>query len=300
MRRGLPAVAEAIALYLALFFPVGRYARWTGRHWLPLFGSPSPEDAGASIRDKVGPCLSTFFIGPHDETTLVALDVDRPDGRSVCFRVAKTLAAAGTRPYVEASRRGAHLWLPIDGSVPATVAHRTMLWALATSGYDPVDPTLEVRPSREHRTSAFAGGSLRAPWQRHPATGERYGLLDGLTGQPLHPTIAGSLVRIVRADADVLHGLAHRHAPVERVQRPRRPLAPPRPATETVTAVLLRVWGIRAQAGRSLHCPIHDDRAPSAKVAPDDRRLWCWSSACPVNQGGRGVSARMLAQMASI
>jgi DNA primase len=65
-----------------------------------------------------------------------------------------------------------------------------------------------------------------------------------------------------------------------------------------VTTVLARQYGLDAVPGRTVRCPAHEDRHASLSVLPDDRRVYCHSPACPLNDGGRGADAWALASLA--
>ena len=66
----------------------------------------------------------------------------------------------------------------------------------------------------------------------------------------------------------------------------------------TVSAVLRRDYGVEARPGRAVRCPRHDDRSPSLSILPDDRRAYCHSPGCELNNNGRGRDAWDLAQLA--
>jgi hypothetical protein len=65
-----------------------------------------------------------------------------------------------------------------------------------------------------------------------------------------------------------------------------------------VTDVLSREWGLPAVPGKTVRCPVHEDRHPSLSVLPDDRRVLCHAPGCLLNDGGRGADAWALAQVA--
>jgi hypothetical protein len=290
---------DVAAVYAAMFFSPGRHGRWSSAagHWIPTLGDPSIAAIVASLAGTGDP-LATFFLGDDDRTHVFALDADTSDGLDVSSRVACVLLDAGIQSYVEASRRGAHVWVALDRAVPAIVARAAMTSAIGLAGFAP-STKLEIRPNCNRRSSEFAGGSGRAPWQRHPETGTRYPLLDPRTMKPVHSRIAGALLAMELAEADLLPDLTISYVPPE----PRhRTVAATRSAvaeSETISGVLARAFRVIVEPGRSLRCPLHDDRRASAKVSADDLRLWCWSPSCPAHENGRGVSVRMLAEMAA-
>jgi hypothetical protein len=68
-------------------------------------------------------------------------------------------------------------------------------------------------------------------------------------------------------------------------------------AAVTVSDVLGRLYGLQARPGRTVRCPVHDDRHASLSVMRDDRRVYCFSPGCPLNNDGRGRDAYDLASL---
>ena len=204
--------------------------------------------------------------------------------------VAQELLRANIMAYVEHSRRGGHVRVLSTQAMPAILMRRAFMAAIQHAGLDPDDPKLEIRPSTDRKTSPFAGGLLRLPWCPHPVTGERFPLLDARTMEPI------TFGDLVRCDWTAIADLAERYVP------PPPPAAPPERTGHrelgSITDVLERRFGIVTQPGRSIHCPLHPDRNPSANVSRDDRRLWCHAPSCVVHENGRGITAWMLERLA--
>lgn len=95
---------------------------------------------------------------------------------------------------------------------------------------------------------------------------------------PLHPR--RSPIRAPRRDEPG-------ESPIERFNR-----------AVTVTTVLARQYGLDAVPGRTVRCPVHEDRHASLSVMADDRRVFCHSPGCTLNDGGRGADAWALAALA--
>jgi hypothetical protein len=291
------AAEDVAELYWSTFVPAPRYAAWTGGHWTPVAGRPSDAEIIAALAAD-GPPLSGFFLADDDTTHVLALDVDAEDWQAV-MAVSSALGRCGIAAYPEHSRRGGHVWIVLDRPVPAVLGRRALQAALEAADLDPTDRHLELRPSTDRHTSEFAGGSLRLPWMPHPATGQRYGLLDPATGASLHPKIAGSLLAVRLADSSAVARLAEGYIP-------RRPITypparhEPREAGPGICAVLADRFGIEAAPGRRVRCPYHDDHSPSLKIALDDQRAWCWSHSCEANEDGRGITPWQAARLAGV
>lgn len=282
------------AIYWATFATSPRHSSWNGNHWLPEATEP-PVEAIVGALTGNGPPLSVYFLTDDATTHVGAIDVDDAEGWPTVEKITIALLEADVVAYPEHSRRGGHIWIVADRRLPAIAFRFALMAAVEKAGFNPSDPHIELRPNTDRHSSIFAGGALRAPWMAHPATGERYGLLNPLTMQPLHPKIAGALLRLDHADHRAVAALAERHVPPA--------LEPEQPARRheqgSVTDVLQRGWGVVARPGQSIRCPLHDDQHPSMKIAPDDRRAWCHAPACVLYEDGRGVTAWRLEQLAN-
>lgn len=292
---------DIAAVYWGTFSTAPRYAVWDDgqSHWLPQQGKPDVPAIVAALTGA-GPSLSVFFLDDDAETHVLAIDVDAVDGWTTIERITAELLEAGIACYPERSRRGGHLWIILDRAVPAIVGRLALMAAVTAAGYDPEDSAIELRPSKDRRSSEFAGGSLRAPWMPHPDTGERFGLLDPTTGEPVHDKVGGALLAPLEdASSIALARLAERYVP------PRAPTVvtavrrPERPPEGSVSSVLAERFGVQVVPGRSVRCPFHQDAHPSMRIAADDRRAWCHSPACPAHENGRGITAWQAARLAS-
>lgn len=292
---------DVATFYWPTFAGAPRHAAFVGEHWLPQAGAPTTEAIVSALAGD-GPSLSVFFLSDDSKTHVFALDVDADDGWPTVERIASGLLEAGVACYIEHSRRGGHLWVIVDRPIPAIVGRRALMAAIEAAGFDPSDKRLEIRPSTDRHTSEFAGGSLRAPWMAHPATGERFGLLDPSTGQPVHRKVAGALLALEFAPAASVAALAERYVPRLIPRASATNVADARSEREpgSVSAVLAARFGLQVVPGRSCRCPFHPDRNPSMKVAADDRRAWCHAPTCPAYENGRGITAWQAARLASV
>ncbi len=290
---------DVASLYWTTFSSGPRYSVWdtAADHWLPCSGEPTTEIIVAALAAD-GPPLSVFFLN-EESTHVLAVDVDADEWSGV-KAIVSALLAAGVACYPEHSRRGGHIWIVASEAVPAIVGRRALLAAIEAAGLDPTDKRIELRPNTDRATSAYAGGSLRAPWMAHPATHERFGLLDPPTGAPLHSKVAGALLALELADPAAIASLAERHVPRTPPQRSiRHDHRDDRDNDGGICAVLAERFGLAVRPGQSIRCPFHPDRNPSMKIAADDRRAWCHATTCPAYEDGRGITAWQAARLAA-
>jgi hypothetical protein len=252
----------------------------------------------------------------------LCLDIDAVDVAVVPQLVALRAALAERElpGFVEASRRGGHLWFLLDQAVPARIARGVFeqtLNAVRTTGL--AIPPYELYPIATE--PGMLGQAVRLPLGIHQLTGYRYPLFDA-DGLPCAFTSLRSAVQFVldqpripaallrarwqaitdmqaepadeMGDTAAVHDGSVRvgtHSPVIRwVDRHVSPLdllADLAPDTE------LRKVG----KGYLGWCPFHDDRAadeagrpgtPSFYVVHDRRYGWSWkcfSTNCPYSWG---------------
>jgi hypothetical protein len=267
-----------------------------GSGWRRAHRGPSVDDLRLAFGP--GPAMSLYFLNEDGHGHVAAVDVDGDGAGERALRIARVAIAWGAPPtVVDVSRSGVHLWWSLTRRLPA-VALRRALQALVQEAALADDRTVELRPTGEHGM----GGCLRAPGTRSPKDGKRSQLVDPVTGAPLPTRLAEVLALLSQVDADRWLEIGERY----------RPPAPPPPrapdpmgsrfeAAVPVSAVLQRDFGVeRAGPGRTVRCPVHDDRAASLSIARDDRRAWCHAPACELHRDGHGVSAWDLARLAGV
>ena len=108
--------------------------------------------------------IGTYVIDEHGACRFAVLDADSDDGLSMLAGVQACLAAAGILSYLEASRRGGHLWVFLLHTVPASLLRH---WLLP---YVPAG--IECYPKQD-QASGY-GSLIRLPLGIHRRTCRRY------------------------------------------------------------------------------------------------------------------------------
>jgi hypothetical protein len=128
--------------------------------------------------------MGSYVIGEQGMTRFAVFDSDHPSGLGDLWRVKLTLAGAGVASYLEASRRGAHLWVFLaEPSRPASV--RAWLLPYCPAG-------VEFYPKQDTLSASVPLGSLvRLPLGVHRLSGERYPFVTLVGGafEPLAPSV---------------------------------------------------------------------------------------------------------------
>ncbi len=110
--------------------------------------------------------LGTYVIDEQGTCRFAVLDADTSDGVTVLAGVQERLREAGVPSYLEASRRGCHLWVFCDRLVSASHLRRWLL---------PYCPAWNVEFNPKQNASQGGYGSLiRLPLGLHRLSGRRY------------------------------------------------------------------------------------------------------------------------------
>lgn len=246
-----------------------------------------------------GKPISTYMETASGSTHLGAVDFDRDDGWDQALRVADMIAGHGGAPVLERSRNGerAHLWVVLDDLVFGGEARLALREFCRLT--DPAlarDRKVEILPKRlEHRDPESVGSPLRMPLMRHQRTGRRFPLCDA-QGEPLGTSVTAMVAAVPLTPAKMIREVAWTaRVPVSEAHIPEWARRPPRPGGDVIQ--ILTAAGVpRANPGRSVRCPLHDDRVASLAISRDGERVWCKSPECLAYNNGRGFGADQLAQ----
>ncbi len=192
-RRDDYALQQANGRYLRVGRPLTAEALWqhlTGMHTL-----------GTYIIDAAGWCRFAVF------------DSDRSDGITQLLAVQRRLTTDNIPSYLEASRRGGHLWVFL-ASRCSPVALRHWLMPYYASAY--ADGEMEFYPKQEARPGR-PGSLMRVPLGVHRLTGRRYPFVQMVNGQlmPLARTLSATLSLLAtaqRARVPAAHMIGPPHA----------------------------------------------------------------------------------------
>jgi hypothetical protein len=320
---------QVASYYIALFAPrADVYSHWVTDpkilkgdepRWQPAGRWSGPRDARVYARDpltpqvildgltKRGPSVSCYLIAPGGVSHVFAIDLDLDDGHDWAMKIGALMVDAGIHCYVEASRRGAHLWGSVDEQVPAKVLRRMMRFFIEKAGVPRVydaeagrwvdDARVELRPGADQLAEGALGHALRMPTMPHPKTGKRYSLVYPWGPSPLEGTSLGENLlhllttpraKIVEIATDYVPLVDPRHLPRD-MDRPKPPRGPDEFENASASEILRDLWGVQnARPGIAVKCPAHDDQHPSLSITRDDRRAICHGPGCILNNDGRG------------
>jgi len=291
--------------YVALFAPrVDAYSAWTPKGWRPVRQELTPQVALAGLTKK-GPAVSAYMIDTESESHVLAYDFDTDDGMDQAFVLASVIQDLGGAAWVESSRRGAHVWCPLQRPMPAKMIRRAARSFLESAlPEDAADPHIEVRPGSDTIAEGGLGHPLRMPCMPHPKTGKT-GIMYSAARARLGPTLAAILLEMTNTTpAALIEKRSTMWSPTIK-GLPKVYRTTYQPDTEdpyedaSASDILLSLWGVQnARPGKAVRCPAHDDRNPSLSILRDDKRAICKTPGCILNNDDHGRGTYELTQLA--
>ena len=306
-------IADVGDVYRATFCPrVDAYADWSGdhehretkpdgtievtrhAHWYTVREPLTTDRILAGLTGKRPP-VSTYMDDREGNTHVLAIDFDRDDGWDLGLRTAKAVEADGGHAYVERSRRGCHLWATSEVLSGDVVRRALRHWLGRASPEAARDRKCEVMPLAVQRGPETVGHSLRLPMMPHQRTGEKHALCDS-DGKPLGRTLGEIILRLEDTDAAVVKAAAGRVKVPDADVRTPDWMRRPREKGGDVLALLAGLGLPNVVPGRTVRCPLHEDRNASMTISRDGERVWCHNPECDGYNNGRGLGSDQLAR----
>lgn len=222
--------------------------------------------------------LGTYCLDPDSRTRFVVLDADDEHQLARLERIVGDFGQAGVPSYLETSRRGGHLWLFFEQSVPGHEARSFGLGLL--NSYDATG--IELYPKQD-RLNGGPGSLIRLPFGVHRKSGLRYGFLSR-DGQPLAASLAAQ-IHALAAPQTVPQAAFARYAASGETTAPKRVVRPSVGAGETLSEQIkssMTVLDFVSQyvelspSGRG-RCPFHDDQRASFSVNAEKNYWHCFA-----------------------
>ena len=131
--------------------------------------------------------LGTYVLDQDSQARFAVIDADDDLQLARLANISMSLARRGTPSYLEASRRGGHLWLFFAQSIPGEVA-RAFGQSILKS-HDLIG--IELFPKQD-KLGDGPGSLIRLPFGIHRKNGQRYGFVTP-RGEPIATTFAEQL-----------------------------------------------------------------------------------------------------------
>ncbi|MDH3943345.1 MAG: CHC2 zinc finger domain-containing protein [Anaerolineae bacterium] len=117
--------------------------------------------------------LGTYILNTRDEARFMVFDADDAHGFNRLAYLAERLANEEIPSYLEASRRGGHLWLFFRHTIPGKQAREIGLGIQSKHNIE----QMEVFP-KQYQLGDGPGSLIRLPFGIHRSSGERYPFYD--------------------------------------------------------------------------------------------------------------------------
>lgn len=222
--------------------------------------------------------LGTYVLDQSNRTKYIVIDADEDWIMERLFQMADVLASQNIPSYLEASRRGGHLWLIFENSLTGRAAREFGKGLLSTFDLSGV----ELFP-KQSQLKTGPGSLIRLPFGIHRRTGLRYGFLN-LEGKRLASTLAEQ-INVLGAPRTVPKAALDAYRQQVSQSPQRTEFTPPETSegvlskrikdSITVLDFVSRYVDL-SYAGIGL-CPFHDDHHPSFAVNAKSNYWHCFS-----------------------
>jgi hypothetical protein len=222
--------------------------------------------------------LGAYLLDEQSQGRFLVLDADDEPDRRRLSALSQVLSRVGCPSYLEASRRGSHLWFFFESRLPGAEIRRFGKGLVAYFNL----ASVELYP-KQAQLSTGPGSLIRLPFGVHKKSGRRYGFYTPQR-EPLAPTLRQQL-QVLKEPETVPERLFYQYASYVAAPTPKPPLEPVEGAGETVSDRIKAAVGCEqfisqyvelGPSGRGL-CPFHDDQLASFSVNREENYWHCFS-----------------------
>ena len=223
--------------------------------------------------------LGAYVLDSSSHARFMVLDADDEPNRRRLIALSRVLDQLACPTYLEASRRGAHLWFFFDKPRPGA--------AVRTFGQGVMNyfnlSDIELFPKQSALRGGGPGSLVRLPFGVHKKSDRRYGFYTP-DNEPLAPTLSAQIMALSQPKTVPERLFTHygEYAAVE--------LQPPvfepvdgvgdMPSDRIKAAIscydFVRQYVPLSVSGRG-QCPFHDDQVASLSVNPQDNYWHCFA-----------------------
>jgi hypothetical protein len=222
--------------------------------------------------------LGAYLLDAESRARFMVLDADDEPDRRRLLALSQVLAKLGCPSYVEASRRGGHLWFFFETPRPG----KEVRWfGKGLQAYFNL-ASIELYPKQDALRSG-PGSLIRLPFGVHRKSGRRYGFYTS-DGQPLAPTLREQIM-VLRDPETVPERLFEHYASYAAAPRPQPVFEAVEVEGEQLSDRIKAAVGCGEfisryveldRNGRGL-CPFHDDRVASFNVNAEENYWHCFA-----------------------
>ena len=222
--------------------------------------------------------LGTYVLGTDNRTRFAVIDADDDLQMSRLANISISLAEDGIPSHLEMSRRGGHMWIFFDQSIPGQIAR-----AFGKNIIDSNDlGKIELFPKQDHLGDG-PGSLIRLPFGIHRKDGQRYGFVTP-RGEPIAATFADQ-IQMMSNPSTVEQPALDEFISQYKAFIPKPTFIKSEPVGSTLSEQIKRSATVLdfvgeyvelSTAGRGL-CPFHDDHHMSFSVNAEKNYWHCFS-----------------------
>lgn len=222
--------------------------------------------------------LGTYLLDAESRGRFMVFDADDEPDRRRLVALAHVLDELGCPSYLEASRRGGHLWFFFGQSLEGAAIRRFGAGLMAYFNLS----TMELYPKQDKLRSG-PGSLIRLPFGVHKKDGRRYGFYTP-QGAPLAPTLREQIM-MLQAPQTVPERLFSHYAEYAAAPAPRPVFeavdAPGEHVSDRLKAAIscrdfIASYVELTPNGRG-KCPFHDDQVASFSVNDAENYWHCFA-----------------------
>lgn len=222
--------------------------------------------------------LGTYLLDADSQARFLVLDADNEPDRRRLLALSRVLFQLQCPSYLEASRRGCHLWLFFDRPRPGKEVRRFGKGIMAYFNL----PGIELYPKQD-RLKTGPGSLIRLPFGVHKKSGKRYGFYTP-QGEPLASTLREQLL-LLKHPEPVPDGLVEHYAAYAAAPAPQPVFEPVEATGEHLSDRLKAAVGCREFISQYVEldsrgqgrCPFHDDQVSSFSVNAEENYWHCFA-----------------------
>lgn len=223
--------------------------------------------------------LGAYVLDSESRARFMVLDADDEPNRRRLIALSRALDQLSCPTYLEASRRGAHLWFFFDKPRPGEAVRRFGKGLMAYFSLSDI----ELFPKQSALRDDGPGSLVRLPFGVHKKSGRRYGFYMP-DGEPLAPTFAAQIL-VLSQPQTVPERLFTHYGEYSAVELPPPVFEPvdgvgDRPSDRIKAAIscydFVRQYVPLSASGRG-QCPFHDDQVASFSVNPQENYWHCFA-----------------------
>jgi hypothetical protein len=222
--------------------------------------------------------LGSYVLSPDSQARFIVFDADDKGEYARLVTMAKRLTKEGVPSYLEASRRGGHVWLFFPQAIPGSQARSfgTGLGIVYGLG------DIELFP-KQIQLKSGPGSLVRMPFGVHQKTGQRYGFVTP-EGSPLAKTLIDQIHLLSAPRTVPIGAIAYyrntaskqpQKAEIKPAEAPSGTLSERIKASVPVLDFVVQYVEL-SPSGRGL-CPFHDDQRSSFSVNAEQNYWSCFA-----------------------